>query len=625
MASPFPWWYPVGGQLHEGGAVFRVWADAHKTVSVRVNGRDCELNREASGYFFGHVEGVREGDTYSFLLDSEGPYPDPASRFQPAGPHGPSQLVNPDRFAWTDDAWPGIAMPSQVIYEMHVGTFTPEGTWQSAIKQLPHLADLGITALETMPVTEFAGTFGWGYDGVDLFAPTRNYGSPDDFREFVNAAHSLGIAILLDVVYNHVGPDGNYLAKFSEHYFSKQHSTEWGEAINFYGEKSAPVREFYVANAAYWVKEFHLDGLRLDATQSIFDRPDTHILREITRGARRAAGKRSIVVVAENEPQDTRLIRCEAQSGYGLDGLWNDDFHHSLTVAATGSREAYFMDYLGSPQELLSCLKYGFLYQGQWYTWQKQRRGSSTLGTPTAAMINYVQNHDQIANSGRGLRLHELTSFGRYKALTAVCLLGPGTPMLFQGEEFAASAPFLFFADHTPELAKLVRKGRVEFLNQWRSLGTGEIKYDDPCSRGTFEKCKIDFSERERHAEVYALYRDLLKLRKTEPLFLRQDRHFDGAVLGPEAFVARFFSHDFRDDLLLVVNLGSQLFLSPSPVPLLAPPENSEWQVLWSTEDPKYGGNGTPTLDSELNWIVPAHAAVVLKPVKKPEGQLADE
>lgn len=625
MASPFPWWYPVGGQLHEGGAVFRVWADAHKTVSVRVNGRDYELNREASGYFFGHVEGVREGDTYSFLLDSEGPYPDPASRFQPEGPHGPSQLVNPDRFAWTDDAWPGIAMPSQVIYEMHVGTFTPEGTWQSAIKQLPHLADLGITALETMPVTEFAGTFGWGYDGVDLFAPTRNYGSPDDFREFVNAAHSLGIAILLDVVYNHVGPDGNYLAKFSEHYFSKQHSTEWGEAINFYGEKSAPVREFYVANAAYWVKEFHLDGLRLDATQSIFDRPDTHILREITRGARRAAGKRSIVVVAENEPQDTRLIRCEAQSGYGLDGLWNDDFHHSLTVAATGSREAYFMDYLGSPQELLSCLKYGFLYQGQWYTWQKQRRGSSTLGTPTAAMINYVQNHDQIANSGRGLRLHELTSFGRYKALTAVCLLGPGTPMLFQGEEFAASAPFLFFADHTPELAKLVRKGRVEFLNQWRSLGTGEIKYDDPCSRGTFEKCKIDFSERERHAEVYALYRDLLKLRKTEPLFLRQDRHFDGAVLGPEAFVARFFSHDFRDDLLLVVNLGAQLFLSPSPVPLLAPPENSEWQVLWSTEDPKYGGNGTPTLDSELNWIVPAHAAVVLKPVKKPEGQLADE
>ncbi len=625
MASPFPWWYPVGGQLHEGGAVFRVWADAHKTVSVRVNGRDYELNREASGYFFGHVEGVREGDTYSFLLDSEGPYPDPASRFQPEGPHGPSQLVNPDRFAWTDDAWPGIAMPSQVIYEMHVGTFTPEGTWQSAIKQLPHLADLGITALETMPVTEFAGTFGWGYDGVDLFAPTRNYGSPDDFREFVNAAHSLGIAILLDVVYNHVGPDGNYLAKFSEHYFSKQHSTEWGEAINFYGEKSAPVREFYVANAAYWVKEFHLDGLRLDATQSIFDRPDTHILREITRGARRAAGKRSIVVVAENEPQDTRLIRCEAQSGYGLDGLWNDDFHHSLTVAATGSREAYFMDYLGSPQELLSCLKYGFLYQGQWYTWQKQRRGSSTLGTPTAAMINYVQNHDQIANSGRGLRLHELTSFGRYKALTAVCLLGPGTPMLFQGEEFAASAPFLFFADHTPELAELVRKGRAEFLNQWRSLGTGEIKYDDPCSRGTFEKCKIDFSERERHAEVYALYRDLLKLRKTEPLFLRQDRHFDGAVLGPEAFVARFFSHDFRDDLLLVVNLGAQLFLSPSPVPLLAPPENSEWQVLWSTEDPKYGGNGTPTLDSELNWIVPAHAAVVLKPVKKPEGQLADE
>ncbi len=597
-----------------------MWADNHKKVSVRVRNTEHNLSDESNGYFVSHVPGVCEGDTYTFFVDDKGPFPDPASRFQPEGPHGPSQLIDPSKFAWTDVAWPGIQLANQVIYELHIGTFTPEGTWHSASKQLPQLADLGITVIEVMPVTDFAGTFGWGYDGVDLFSPTCNYGSPNDFRAFVDAAHAQGIGVILDVVYNHVGPDGNYLSMFSEKYFTTQHTTEWGEAINFYGDKSGPVREFFIANAAYWIKEFHLDGLRLDATQSIFDRSETHILTEIARGARRVAEPRNVIVVAENEPQNTTLIRSETAGGYGLDGLWNDDFHHSVMVAATGNREAYFTDYLGTPQELLSCLKHGFLYQGQWYVWQKQRRGKSTLGTNPAAMVTFLQNHDQVANSARGLRLHELTTYGRYKALTAICMLGPGTPMLFQGQEFASSAPFLFFADHEPKLAELVRKGRSEFLSQWRSLALGQIKYNDPCARTTFEKCKLDFSEREKHTEVYALHRDLLKLRKTEPLFSRQDRQLDGAVLGPEAFVVRFFSDDFRHDLLLVVNLGTQLFLSPSPVPLLAPPENSEWQLLWSTEDVKYGGNGTPALDSDLNWIIPAHAAVVLRPAEKEGG-----
>jgi maltooligosyltrehalose trehalohydrolase len=403
---------------------------------------------------------------------------------------------------------------------------------------------------------------------------------------------------------------------FSENYFTKDHTTEWGEAINFYGEHSAAVREFYIANAAYWIKEFHLDGLRLDATQSIFDKSEKHILAEITQGARQAAKPRSVLIVAENEPQDTRAIHFEAAGGYGMDGLWNDDFHHSVMVAATGSREGYFLDYLGSSQELLSCLKYGYLYQGQWYVWQKQRRGRTTLGTNPAAMVTYSQNHDQIANSGRGLRLQRLTTFGRYKATTAICLLGPGTPMLFQGQEFGASAPFLFFADHNPELADLIRKGRAEFLGQWRSLGTRQLQFADPCSRDTFDKCKLDFSEREKHAEIYALHRDLLDLRRSDPLFSRQSREFDGAVLSPEAFVVRLFSSGFRDDRLFIVNLGPQLLLSPAPEPLLAPPDDAQWQVLWSTEDPKYGGNGTAPLDSDLNWIIPAHAAVVLKPGK---------
>jgi maltooligosyltrehalose trehalohydrolase len=472
-----------------------------------------------------------------------------------------------------------------------------------------------------MPVAEFEGSFGWGYDGVDLFAPTRNYGSPDDFRAFVDAAHAHSIGVILDVVYNHVGPDGNYHSMFSENYFSAKHRTEWGTAINFDGEQSQPVREFYSSNAAYWIKEFHLDGLRLDATQSIYDSSKEHILREIVRSARRAAGQRSIIVVGENEPQNTTLIRSESAGGYGMDALWNDDFHHSAMVAATGSREAYYCDYLGSPQELLSATKYGFLFQGQWYSWQKQRRGSSTLGLRSASMINFLQNHDQVANSARGLRLDKLTTPGRFRALTALCLLSPATPMLFQGQEFAASGPFLYFADHKPALADRVRAGRAEFLDQWRSLSLRQLNYDNPCSRETFDRCKLDFSERKKHSETYALHRDLLNLRKTDAVLSRQDHRLDGEVLGPEAFVVRFFSEGYQDDRLLVVNLGTELRLTPSPMPLLGPPENCEWAVQWSSDDPKYGGNGTAPLDSDLNWVVPAHAAVVLRPVAKKSEQ----
>jgi maltooligosyltrehalose trehalohydrolase len=620
MTSSFPWWYAVGAQVHENGTSFRVWADSHKKVSVVIKQTEYTLDPEDNGYFQRHVAGAGEDDTYSFLLDGEGPFPDPASRFQPQGPHGPSQIVNPNKFRWADESWQGINLPGQVIYELHVGTFTTEGTWQSASRELSALAGLGITVIEVMPVCEFQGTFGWGYDGVDLFAPTRNYGTPDDFRAFINAAHSNNIGVILDVVYNHLGPDGNYLASFSQHYFTNDHKTDWGAAINFHSLKSAPVRQLFSANAAYWIKEYHLDGLRLDATQNICDKSKDHIIAELTRNARKAADSRNIIIVGENEPQDTTLIRPPCKGGYGIDALWNDDFHHSATVAATGRRGAYYMDYLGTPQELLSSLKFGFLYQGQWYAWQKQRRGTSTLDTNPAALIVYLQNHDQIANSARGQRLDELTTFGRLKALTAVTLLGPATPMLFQGQEFASSAPFLFFADHKPEIARQVRNGRKEFLAQWPNLALGRVKYDDPCSKETFEKCKLNFAERIKNGHIYALHRDLLALRKNQPVFSRQDRHFDGAILGPEAFVVRFFSDDYQDDRLLMVNLGTDLNLTPSPFPLLGQSANMEWAILWSSEDPSYGGDGTAPFDSDSNWAIPGHAAIVLQPSVKKGG-----
>jgi maltooligosyltrehalose trehalohydrolase len=625
----------VGAEvLPRGGTHFRVWAPRRRTVEVVIeSGRENERfvltpeDGENKGYFSGVIETAGDGALYRFRLDGGARlYPDPASRFQPEGPHGPSQIVDPTKFRWTDYNWRGVNMRGQVIYEIHIGTFTREGGWASATRELDELARLGITLLEVMPVADFPGNFGWGYDGVNLFAPTRLYGSPDDFRRFVDRAHTLGMGVILDVVYNHLGPDGNYLREFAEDYFTDRYTTDWGEAINFDGENAVPTREYFIANAGYWIDEFHLDGLRLDATQNIYDLSDEHILAAIARRVREAARGRSCVIVAENEPQETILVRPQTQGGYGLDGLWNDDFHHSAMVAMTGRNEAYYTDYFGKPQELISAIKYGYLYQGQWYEWQQTRRGAPNLKSPPATFIAFIQNHDQIANSGRGERCHQLTSPGRYRAMTALLLLAPCTPMLFQGQEFAASSPFLYFADHKPELAELVRKGRAAFLAQFRSLATPEAQATlaDPCDPQTFNRSKLNLFERERHSEVYQMHRDLLKLRREDPVFSAQRAGgVDGAVLGAEAFALRFFGEE-DDDRLLIVNLGADLRLKPAPEPLLAPPEMCEWAILWSSEDPRYGGLGAAALDTETGWRIPGHAAVAMKPSKLSEEKVQE-
>jgi len=583
------------------------------------DGMPYKLDREGNGYFSAVILNAAPDMLYRYRLDGKNSYPDPVSRFQPDGPHGPSQIVDSDEFGWTDENWRGIGLAGQIVYEMHIGTFTREGTWNAATVELESLAQLGVTVLEIMPVADFSGAFGWGYDGVDLYAPTRLYGTPDDFRRFVDRAHGIGLAVVLDVVYNHFGPEGAYFKEFAPDYFTDRYENEWGMAINFDGKNAPSVREFITANAAYWISEFHIDGLRLDATQQICDSTSPHVLAEITRCAREAARGRAIVVIAENEPQHVKLVRPVEQGGYGMDGLWNDDFHHSAMVAATGRSEAYYTDYRGTAQELVSALKWGYLYQGQRYSWQKQRRGTPAFGVSPATFITYIQNHDQVANSGSGLRLDRLTSPGRYRALTALLLLGPATPMLFQGQEFAASSPFLFFADHPAKLAQAVRKGRAEFLSQFRSLATPEMQrlVPDPADRATFERCKLDLNEREAHCEVYALHCDLLRLRRTDPVFSQpRAGSFDGAILGSEAFLIRWFD-DQKGDRLLVVNLGADLHLSIAPEPLLAPPEGQRWEILWSSENPKYGGAGTAALETEEGWRIPAHAAVVLFPERE--------
>jgi len=606
----------VGAEVTAGGVEFRVWAPMRKTVEVVFDdGGAVPLQAEGAGYFSGLARNARAGSRYKYKLDGSEICPDPASRFQPEGPHGWSVVVDASTFPWTDGNWHGVALPHQVIYEMHIGTFTQQGTWASAEAELRHLAETGVTVLEVMPVAEFPGRFGWGYDGVQWFAPAHIYGSPDDFRRFVDRAHSIGLGVILDVVYNHLGPDGNYLAKFAPQYFCEK-TTDWGAAINYDGDDSGPVREFVLSNACYWVDEFHLDGLRLDATQDIHDSSKDHILRAMAREARKHAAPREIVFIEENEPQEVKLVKSPDHGGYGLDGLWNDDFHHTAMVALTGRSEAYYTDYLGTPQEFISSMKYGYLYQGQRYRWQKKRRGTPGLDINPAAFVTFIQNHDQIANSAYGQRCHSLISPGKLRAITALMLLAPGTPMVFQGQEFAASSPFLFFADHNAELNRQIRQGRAEFLAQFTSLATPEMqeRFADPAALATFERCKLDHCERATHREIYDLHRDLLKLRRDELAFRAQRlRGLDGAVLSRDAFVLRYFCDDGADRLL-VVNLGVDLHVNPAPEPLLAPPVDSGWTTLWSSENPKYGGIGMPLIDSEDNWRIPGHAAVVLTP-----------
>ena len=607
------------------GVRFRVWAPKCAKVEVVLEGQGSAviLRPEEGGYFAGHSESARAGWLYRFRLDgSETVYPDPASRFQPQGPHGPSQIVDPGAFKWTDQGWRGVAREGQVIYEMHIGTFTQEGTWQAACRELPELAATGITMLEVMPVADFPGKFGWGYDGVNLFASTRLYGSPDDFRRFVDAAHALGLGVILDVVYNHFGPDGNYLKLFADAYFTDRYANEWGDAINFDGPDSGPVRDFFLANAAFWIDEYHLDGLRLDATQQIFDSSPDHILVEIAQAVRAAGQQRRTYLVAENEAQDARLVRSRDAGGYGLDALWNDDFHHSAAVALTGHREAYYSDYEGRAQEFISAAKWGYLYQGQRYSWQKARRGTPALDLEPDNFVCFLENHDQVANSGRGLRLHQQTSPGRHRAMTGrCCCLGPATPMLFQGQEFGASNPFFYFADHNPELAQLVHDGRRKFLGQFPSLVAfaGLKHVPEPHAAETFARCKLNTQERHTNTQAVALHRDLLRLRRREPAFRSaKRRNLDGAVLGPDAFLLRFFAEG-GDDRLLLVNLGRDLKLREAPEPLLAPLEGTTWGLLWSSEDWRDGGSGHGVVESdENNWLIPGESAVVLAPVRQP-------
>lgn len=616
--SPSPHPELLGALLTEGTARFRVWAPEAERIEVVFEDGDhppFELSREDSGYFSGATS--TSARLYRYRVGAASPCPDPCSRFQPHGVHGPSLLVDPDAFAWTDTGWPGLAIERQVIYELHIGTFTPEGTFDAAAGKLEYLRDLGVTVLEIMPIAECPGRWNWGYDGVQLYAPYHVYGDHEAFKRFVDRAHAMGLAVILDVVYNHLGPDGNYLNRFSRHYFSRRYRTDWGEPFNLDGEHNAGAREFLIGNACYWIREFHLDGFRLDATQSIFDSSKTHLLAELTERARAVALPRRIIFIAENEPQCGEQLLPVNAGGFGIDAMWNDDFHHSARVALTGSRDGYFHDYTGRAQELLSCVRRGFLYQGQWYAWQSKARGSPFQGRESAACVIFLQNHDQVGNTATGVRIHSNSAAARYRALIAATLLAPQTPMLFMGQEFGASTTFTFFAHHGEMLSRQVHAGRRDFVGQFLAYADARLQalIPDPGAERTFLDSKLDWQECARNRHMLSLHRDLLRLRARDPVISRQDvTRIDGATLSERSFVLRWFDAD-HGDRLLIVNLEGDLPVGSIAEPLLAPSRGSGWQTLWNSEAPEYGGLGAfePVADHGRGvWRIQAQCAVLL-------------
>lgn len=452
---------------------------------------------------------------YGFAIDGGHPLPDPRSEWQPSGVHGPSRAVDHSAFHWTDAAWNAPPLASAVVYELHVGTFTPEGTFDAAIERIPHLASLGVTHVEVMPVAEFPGERGWGYDGVDLWAPHHAYGGPDGLKRFINALHAAGLAAILDVVYNHLGPSGNYLAAFGP-YFTSAVCTPWGEAVNFSGRGSDEVREFFLANALMWLRDYHFDGLRLDAIHAIIDASATHILEEM---AERVDGlarelRRRLVLIAESDLNDPRVIVPRDRGGYGMDGQWCDDLHHALHSVIARERGGYYSDF-GCIRHLAKALERGFVYDGCYSEHRGRRHGRPLGDLPQTRLIVCLQNHDQVGNRAAGERITMLAPLDRVKAGAALYLLAPFVPLVFQGEEWAASSPFQYFTDHTdPDLGRVVSEGR---RNEFAAFGWRPEDVPDPQSADTFLRSKLDWSEiaAPPHAEILRWYTQLIALRRT--------------------------------------------------------------------------------------------------------------
>jgi maltooligosyltrehalose trehalohydrolase len=602
---------PFGAEcLSDGSVRFRLWAPAARRVELCLGdihqAQHLQLDQQAQGWFQLVTDAGKPGAQYSFRIDENQKVPDPASRFQPRDVHGPSEVIDPEAFDWQDEDWCGRPWEEAVIYELHVGTFTPEGTFAAVTDKLDYLADLGVTALELMPLSDFPGRWNWGYDGVLPFALDSRYGRPEDLKELIQGAHRRSLMVLLDVVYNHFGPEGNYLHSYAPQFFTDRHHTPWGNGINFDGSESRTVRDFFIQNALYWLTEYHFDGLRLDAVNAIVDDSTPDILTELAEVVRGSAPDRHVHLVLENERNQARYLerttRCRPQT---YTAQWNDDIHHVLHVLTTGEREGYYSDYSDHPvRQLGRCLVEGFAYQGEASPYRNgASRGEPSKVLPPGAFISFLQNHDQIGNRAFGERITKLADSRAIRAAAAILLLAPSPPLLFMGEEFGADTPFLFFCDFETKLAAAVTEGRRNEFAHFSAF-TDPAKREqipDPSAASTFEASRLNWDSiaQSQHAEWLRFYRGLLKLRSEHivpRLAAACKIKSDYEVLGDTGLIARWtLAENFR--LTLRANLGPTSlsgFVSSVPNFIYASDTASAdalqagslppWSVVWSLE-----------------------------------------
>jgi maltooligosyltrehalose trehalohydrolase len=575
----------LGASVRPGAVTFSVWAPRCRSLDLVIDRRPVRpMRQEADDLFETHIENLPAGARYQYRLDGERYRPDPASRWQPEGVHGPSAVVDPAAFSWTDEGFAGHALADLVFYELHVGTFTTAGSFEGAIPRLDRLVDFGITAIELMPVAEFPGSRGWGYDGVHLYAPQSTYGGPRGLRRLVDAAHARGLSVVLDVVYNHLGPEGNYLAEYGP-YFTDRYKTPWGSAVNFDGPDAAGVRRHFVENARYWVREFHIDGFRFDAIHAIYDASTVHILTEIGEAAR-AEGRRlgrPLHLVAESHDNDRNLVQPPDLGGIGLDAVWSDDFHHAGHAHLTGETNGYYADF-GATTQIARAIEEGFVFQGEASGYFGRARGTPSADLPGERFIISVQNHDQVGNRALGDRLSTIVSFEAVKLAAALLFVSPAVPLLFMGEEYGETAPFQYFTSFIDrELSQAVRHGRAAELS--RFAWTRPIP--DPDAPSTFVASRLNhaLAGAPRHRELYQYYRRWLELRRTYPALGAAHKQRTRAILdaaGEVLTVTR--SAPTGESIVLTANL------TPTPRPLGAPPGRG--RRLLDSADRRFGGSG---------------------------------
>ncbi len=597
--------HPLGATPIPGGRCrFLVYAPRAQSVEVRLLSpaeRVVSMERDAVGYHHAVVDGVSPGASYLYRLDDRIDRPDPASRFQPQGVHGPSAVVDTAAFPWRDRGWHGIPLSSYILYELHVGTYTPEGTFDAVIPRLDDLAELGVTALELMPVAQFPGRRNWGYDGVYPFAVQESYGGPEGLRRLVEACHLRGLVVVLDVVYNHLGPEGNYLGEFGP-YFTDRYRTPWGSAINFDGPCSDEVRRFFLENAVYWLREFHVDALRLDAIHGIMDFSAVPFLSELAGAVDdlRKAENRMAYLIPESDLNDARVVTPREEGGYGLDAQWSDDFHHALHTLLTGERGGYYADF-GGIEHMARAFADGFVYSGQYSGYRRRRHGNPTRHLPAVRFVVFAQNHDQVGNRMRGDRLSGLVSFESLKLAAGAVLLSPFLPLLFMGEEYGETAPFLYFVSHGDKaLVEAVRRGRKE---EFAAFGW-EDEIPDPQDEATFRRSRPDFASRTsgHRALLRSLYRELIRVRKTDPVLSRTDREgMEVTCFTRENALSVLRRHGSTQSVALF-HFGS----APATLPM----PGGSWRKILDSSDAGWGGPGGASAgapDAFVSVGYPAH------------------